>query len=241
MPTESPPPDLPREIARALNERNPHAKRQIARVVAALGDAAARALLDETLQLEAGDGLLTLDHTRRRTPGGVFLYLARARVSAADRQKIWPQKKQRHQPQSHLHPTPAHEPPLTWSDRTTLYTQVAPTDSGEVRTVKVTLIGRPGKVIEQGELVLTTMKSTKVPALPKGLPTPPEKPTTYVVYLSAKHWRKVRDAIQQPDDALIVEGWQAFDPDLPGIAVWGTNVTTKCLQQEQRAARQAPD
>jgi hypothetical protein len=34
---------------------------------------------------------------------------------------------------------------------------------------------------------------------------------------------------QNAEDGLIVEGVQAFDPDLKGIAVWGTNVTTQSL------------
>ena len=94
-------------------------------------------------------------------------------------------------------------------------------------------------MIEQSDLVLTTMKSTKTPALPKGLPTPPAEPTKYALYLSKKHWAKVRESLKNPEDVLIVEGWQAFDKDLGGIAVWGTNVTTKILQQRDREAKQA--
>ena len=121
----------------------------------------------------------------------------------------------------------------------TLYEQIPNTEHGEAKTVKVTLIGRPGKVVERGDLVLTTMKSSKIPALPKGLPTPPAQPTTYALYMSAKHWRKVREALKNTEDVLIVEGFQAYDPDLKGIAVWGTNVTTKILQQRDREAKQA--
>ena len=84
------------------------------------------------------------------------------------------------------------------------------------------------------------MKSSgKSPTLPKGLPQTPQEPTTYALYLSKKHWNKVRESLKNPEDVLIVEGWQAFDPDLKGIAVWGTNVTTKLLQQAQREAQKA--
>jgi len=243
---------LAAEIATALGEQHPHAKRQITAVTAALGSAVAHDLLIETHRIEVAGGLLVNDQSRRRTAGGVFLSLARGKLSDEDRSRIFPAWKHRkkrkrapapaqEQPRPNATPAPpvAHEPPLTWGERTTLYEQMADTDSGELRTVKVTLIGRPGKVIERGELVLTTMKSTKAPALPKGLPPPPAKPTTYALYLSVKHWRRVKEAIQNLDDVLIVEGWQAYDPELKGIAVWGTNVTTKRLQQHQRAVQQA--
>lgn len=37
-----------------------------------------------------------------------------------------------------------------------------------------------------------------------------------------------------PDDALVVEGWAAFDPELEGIAVFATFVTTKLIRGEQK-------
>jgi hypothetical protein len=157
------------------------------------------------------------------------------------RKSVWPKNWRLDKtPRTDPQPAPAvvQEPPLQWSERTELYQQI--TEYGEARTVKVTIIGRPGKIVEKGDVVLTILKSTgKVPALPKGLPTPPEQPTTYALYLSRKHWNKVCELIKNPDDVLIVEGWQAFDKELGGIAVWGTNVTTKLLQQQVREAKQA--
>jgi hypothetical protein len=44
----------------------------LARVVSTLGYAQAEALAEEALQIEDRGGMLTKDHTRRRTPGGVF-------------------------------------------------------------------------------------------------------------------------------------------------------------------------
>ncbi len=63
-------------------------------------------------------------------------------------------------------------------------------------TAKLTLIGRPGRVIQAGECVITTLQSSgKLPTLPKGLPAPPAQPTTFVVYIAAKQWRKVEAAL----------------------------------------------
>jgi hypothetical protein len=103
--------------------------------------------------------------------------------------------------------------------------------------VKITLIGRPGPTISKNGYILTSMQTTKTPSLPKGLPAPPPTPTSYTVYIAPKQWTKVAEAIRDPEDALILEGFPAYDPTLEGIAVYATNVTTKNLQQAQRAAQ----
>ena len=108
---------------------------------------------------------------------------------------------------------------------------------GVVTTVKITLVGRPGKIVQKGDTIITAMASTKVPALPKGVPTPPANPTTYTVYIGRKQWKNVETAITNPDDALIIEGFAAYDPELEGIAIFTTNVTTKQLQAAKRQAK----
>jgi hypothetical protein len=100
--------------------------------------------------------------------------------------------------------------------------------------VKITLVGRPGKIVQQGDSVMIGMQSTKAPVLPKGVPTPPSTPTNYVVFIARKQWAKVGDAIQNPDDALIVEGFPVIDPQAKSIAVFAQNVTTKMLQAAKR-------
>ena len=103
--------------------------------------------------------------------------------------------------------------------------------------MKLTLIGRPGKLIDKGQVMLTTMKSTKPPSLPKGLPKPPEQATTYIVFIAAKQWRRVAESIKDPEDALIVEGYPFFDERLKTIAVLAQSVTTKLLQRAKREAQ----
>jgi hypothetical protein len=56
----------------------------------------------------------------------------------------------------------------------------------------------------------------------------------YTVYIGAKQWKNVAQAIQNPEDRLIVEGFAAFDPGLEGMAVFATNTTTTLLQQQKR-------
>ena len=102
-------------------------------------------------------------------------------------------------------------------------------------TAKLTLIGRPGRVIQAGDCVITTLHSSdKLPTLPKGLPVPPAPPTTFVVYVAAKQWRKVEGALADPRDVLIVEGVPVYDERLPGLALLAQSVTTRVLQVMKR-------
>ncbi len=101
--------------------------------------------------------------------------------------------------------------------------------------MKITLIGRPGHVVEKQNLVITMMSQMQAPAsFPKGVPQPPATPTDYTIYIAAKQWQKVAEAMKNPEDKLIVEGFAAFDPALEGMAVFVTNTTTKLLQQQKK-------
>jgi len=72
---------LAEEIARQINESEKKPYFQILDIVRLCGDAFARRILDETLEIEAGEGMLVEDGTRRRTAGGVFFKLAKNRMS----------------------------------------------------------------------------------------------------------------------------------------------------------------
>ncbi len=229
-------------ISRELGETDSVPRRQIERIVSLLGREKAMGLLAETQQIEAQGGMLTGDGSRRRTPGGVYFALTRQQAPPAQRSRIFPQG---HKPQRSNAPsaqkqgaTPqAAVPPLvedlTWEKRQAVLVKLA-SDQGEGRLVKITLIGRPGKVIEQASCVITTMRSTKIPSLPKGLPVPDAASTNYVVYIATKQWKKVAESIKQEDDALIVEGFPVLDETYRQISVFATNVTTKLLQAAKR-------
>jgi hypothetical protein len=84
-------------------------------------------------------------------------------------------------------------------------------------------------------------QQAKVPALPKGLPTPkPElaEQTLYAVYIAARQWKGVAAAIKDPEDVLIIEGWQMLDKETGSIAVYAMNTTTKKLQVTKRQSQQ---
>jgi hypothetical protein len=136
---------------------------------------------------------------------------------------------------------PKADPGIPWADRAALVHQ-ASTERGLIQTVKMTLIGRPGKIVQQGQTIVTTMRTTgKAPALPKGVPTPPEIPMTYIVYMPAKQWNKVAEFLQDPEDVLIIEGFPTFDPELKKMTLLAMKVMSKLQQRSQRQPKPGQD
>src|SRR5215212_1905407 len=131
---------LVRAITSQLNEPN---VALIRRIVMAIGEERARALLEQVLAIEAAGGQMTLDGTRRKTPGGVFISTARAQTTDKKvRQKLLDF---RQPPTSKGNPAAALQtaasppaPPLTWDEAQALLEQ-AWQAIGEAKTVKITL------------------------------------------------------------------------------------------------------
>jgi len=116
----------------------------------------------------------------------------------------------------------------------------AMSSAGEATTVKLTVIGRPGKIVERGDVALVAMRSEKVPSLPKGVPAPPSPQTDYMVLVGMKQWRKVAAALAaDPADRLLIEGYPTVQPDVVGITVYANSATTTGIQAGQRAAQTA--
>ncbi|MBP8002330.1 MAG: hypothetical protein KA314_16165 [Chloroflexi bacterium] len=221
------------EIAHQLDEKNPYALVQIERIIGQLGAAVARAFLTETQQVEAAGGMPTNDKKRRRSPGGVYFYLVRGRVSPEDRKIIFPYPRQRKKETSHPRPT-VQPVTLNLEARRELLREGL-RKPGEATNVKLTLIGRPAKILERNQFVVITMTGKEPPPLPKGLPSLPEDdPTVYLVYIAQKQWKRVSEAIKSPDDRLIIEGYPFNDKRLGVIGVLAQSTTTVKLQRSKQ-------
>ena len=77
------------QLAAALGEARGPGRKAFRRAGRILGDRALRVVGQETLRLLAAGGLTTLDGTRPRTPGGVFLRLVREAATDAERRRIF--------------------------------------------------------------------------------------------------------------------------------------------------------
>lgn len=223
------------DLAAQLSETDDEPIQLLTAVVENCGVDFARQLLQETVEIEAQGGLMIKNGQRRRTTGGVFFYLARGRISHRLRNKIFGIQ-QSDQPKP---PPPPPIPAFHWNERVALI-QPLFEESGEVSTVKITLIGRPGKIESRKDLVITTMSHTaKSPTLPKGVPPPPQTPTLYTVYIAAKQWRRVEEAATDPEDSLIIEGTASYDPEIQAVAVFAMSVTSKKLEQKKREGQKS--
>lgn len=228
-------------IAEALGETAPQPLAQIRRILRHLGAKVAWGHVAEAQRVEAAGGMMLPDGSRRRTLGGVFFFLVREALTEEKRDVVFPPaflQKKKAKPKSEAPPPPPPPPPLTWEDRIALVEALRP-HSGKAITVKVTVIGRPGQIEERPQVTLLTLTHVgPMPMLPKGMPIPDPLPaTTYSIYIGKKQWKLVAEALQNPEDVLIVEGTQIFDGATGTIAVYATKTTTKLLQQASRQPR----
>lgn len=229
-------------ITQTLGETAKLPQGQVGRIVRCCGSEQALAWLAEAQKVAASGGLATADGTRPRTLGGIFFKIVRDALRANGQDDHFNQIfRYRHQRAAKSHAVSTKATPalvVPWSERGAQIIAAAALP-GKVNKVKVTLIGRPGKIIAKPDFTLLQMKhSGGLPAVPKGIPLPAQVPeTTYIVYIGAKQWRGVAEAIKQPDDVLIVEGSQFYDKEFEAIAVFATNTTTRTLQQAKRQAQ----
>ena len=242
------------QIAQQLGENETEPRKTIYKIVKKLGRDEAQRFVQKALEIDSAGGMMLPDLSRRRTIGGIFFYLVKTEAPPEMTRHIFPRRpthlKKKTLPlegQETVGMTPPVAPeakltaelPFTWEDRNAVLNQIAIEERGRT-TVKVTLIGRPGKIVERGQSVVTTMQqSPNLPPLPRGLPIPqPEQieQALYAVYISARQWRGVAEALKDPEDVLIIEGWQMLDKQTEAIAVFAMNTTTK---KQQAAKKQA--
>ena len=246
-------------LGEQLGETEPSALSQLGRLCAVFSPEQLAALVSQTDAVEAAGGMWVEREERRRTRGGVFFVLAQQALTPEQRAAVFPPRtwskakrkaKRKAKPAvptevagEAVEPVPVPlEPAQVPAVAVPSDTSSQPGSQGQQQggvTVKVTLIGRPGRVIEKAGYVLTSMTGKPAPALPKGLPAPPQTPTVYTVYIALKQWRSVVEALADAEDVLIAEGYPAYDPELEGLAVFVTAVTTKKLQAAKRQ-QQAP-
>ena len=226
------------EIADALDEKQYGPRKLVRDVVDQCGADFAREVLRDTEEVMHAGGMLTNAGDRLRTKGGIFFYLARGRMTDETREAIFPPRIVRDRRKEQVQT--AHLPDFDWSQRAEVLNTLL-TEQGEVKSVNITLIGHPGKIETRKDVVITTMTHTGgVSTLPRGVPSLPESPTVYTVYISLRQWNRIAETVQNtPEDPLIVEGVCAYDPELQAIAIHTTYVTTKALEIEKRIQQDA--
>ena len=236
------------EIAAQLGETEPEPAGLIARALRLLGAERVQAIVARALEVEAAGGMLLPDGSRRRTPGGVFFYLLRTTVGQKEWYRIFrPQTTGHGGNEAHAsqgassagttgQATVAAATPFDWATFSAAAME-AMSERGEATTVKLTVIGKPGTVVERGDVVLVAMRSEKAPSFPKGVPAPESPTVDYMVLVGRKQWGKVAQALAaDPADKVIIEGYPTVRPEFAGITVHATSATTTGIQAAKRAA-----
>jgi len=220
------------DIARQLGEKSRKPKRQIFLIVKRCGIEFAQKLLEDAKEIENSGGMMTQDGKRRRTLGGVFFHLARQQIPPEIRQEIfysWRIETQQRLEQE------AQFDPFDYAERKAVVPSLLE-DIGKVEDVKVTMVGRPGKIERRQNLVIFTMQDSvkEETALPRGVPHPDPLPVDYTVYISANQWERVEDAIENPQDELMIDGVCKYDAETNMMAVFATYVTTRRLKKKEK-------
>jgi hypothetical protein len=229
-PSQSPHPA--RAIARQLGERDRVAVECIRRIADLIGMDGAQALVDQARRINANGGMVTHDGRRRRTLGGIFFFLFNQSATPEQRRDIL-------RLQAHLKSeidlrkrlkTPfigrlgSLSAPVDLDDARRLARKLAGS-AGKTLSMKIRIVGRPGKIERRDGLVVFQMRdSAAPPKLPKVLPPLPDAPQTYVVYMAAKHWLRVAPEVEKDDCPLTIEGAAAFDPQLGTLVIYAQEV-----------------
>lgn len=219
--------------AKILNETEQTPRVLISQMLEFCGVDFIEETIKEALETQEKGGLPVRTGTRQRTLGGVFFYIARNKMPAEIKRRIFLNPSQRLKAQREKMAR------FQWETRIEAFERLQVLRIGKVREVRINLVGRPGKFEKHNGLVITTMKHEKgFPELPFPLQDLPIEPTTYTVYIAENQWQKVYPLLKDPKELLTVEGICSYDGALPGITVFAHSVkTTKQRKDEKEAAR----
>lgn len=236
--TERTPQEVARYIVKTLGETESVPIRQIALIVRHCGIEKAIGWLQEAQRIEANGGMLVADQSRRRTLGGVFFFIARGSMKHRELYLIFNYNRGRRNGENGKPGEGANLLPKSQKKKIeSLNTEFEPI--GKVDSVTITIVGRPGHVeLREPNFVITRMTHQKnMASFPNGLPSFPEAPTEYIVYIAFKQWQKIEAVVTKPDDMIVVEGAPVFDAELGGIVVYALSVTTQKLRKAKETAK----
>jgi hypothetical protein len=189
-------------IAKALGESDDGPVAQIKAVVDNLGEQACLTLLAETEKIEKAGGLMRGDGSGRRSPGGVFFFLARQRLPRDVRAAIFNDKKPR-EPRAPGSMAPA-EPKAPKSSATAA--APPPSSSGGLprrRVFEVVPASKPAPTLGHGS-ARQEPRGEWPPAPPEGAFIPPELPAAVVKAKAKQGAQAVLGGLNPTDQYLLL-------------------------------------
>ena len=224
-------------IAEKLDEKN---LKHTWWIVLSLGEERSLELLARTLEIEAQGGMLIASGERRRTPGGVFFYLANP--EAGEKSARWRQT-ERDQEAARLraHQTwIAEQIAAHWPQRQQALADLVRDGVKRARKMRVTLTGRPSKVVDQGAYVMTILRAPHpTEKMPDDLPPIPDSNLAYVVYIPKSHWERVEKRYEadggdvlalQPHWELSITGFLTYDSGIKKMSLFARAVNLQRIE-----------
>ena len=217
-----------------LGETDSMPFKQIGKMIETCGLAFVEKIMADTEAAEAAGGMKTHDRKRRRSKGGVFFFLAKGQMDAKLRSEIFPNFGK------HGDGTIA-PPGIDWDERiepmSALREQAGPSEQPDRQLERAD----QAQLHIDGSSVMTVIeqRQVKAPPYPKGVPhfDSIDGITTYYVFMSLRHWKRVEKALEDESDLLIVEGSAVYDAQLEGITVLSTRVSTKLQEYKKRKSK----
>lgn len=216
-----------KKIIKSTNELNGRTRFQMSAVVHLLGIDKSNELLTRTLAAHEQITAIATEANPTRSTGEMFLYLAETLHNVAFPKFGEPFLK--------VQKVVAPPPPakdnfvLNWENRK-LLVDAAIKNLGITTGAKVTLTGRPTGVAQRADsVVIALQQGVKQLGLPKGVPMA-NIVTNYIVYMGKKQWAKCASVLDDPNDALIIEGTQVYDAEYQAIAILATNVVLRSVK-----------
>jgi hypothetical protein len=192
-------------IAKALGESDEGPVAQIKAVVDNLGEQACLTLLAETEKIEKAGGLMRGDGSGRRSPGGVFFFLARQRLPRDVRAAIFNDKKPREPRAPGSNPAPA---PAPKASKSSANAAPPPSSSGGLprrRVFEVVPASKPAAAAAPAHVAPPRHepRGEWPPPLPEGAFIPPELPPA-VLKAKAKQAVQVAFVGLNPTDQYLL-------------------------------------
>ena len=192
-------------IAKALGESDEGPVAQIKAVVDNLGDQACLTLLAETEKIEKAGGLMRGDGSGRRSPGGVFFFLARQRLPRDVRAAIFNDKKPR-DPNA-----PKSSPVVPAAKSSSSAAGVPPSQSGGLprrRVFEVVPASKPAvsqqPVVSSPVVHRAEPRGEWPPAPPVGAFIPPELPAAVVRAKAKQSAQSALGSLNPTDQYLLL-------------------------------------
>ncbi|MBI5670133.1 MAG: FHA domain-containing protein [Chloroflexi bacterium] len=102
-----------------------------------------------------------------------------------------------------------------------------PPEQGEVNSISLRLVGRPGPVEYRQNQVTVRMLYLPPPETPDDITALPVTPTRFTIQLTPEQWDQVKADAAEPDTRLVVEGTCTYGKENAGIIVHAEKVSVQ--------------